>query len=146
MKLNAILKLKDSKGKNVKGTKVITSHGISKSQSLEKLTLNNVYNLGDVTNNENPNTSYSIGWLDANSYNITNTYYKKTETMTGSNISNEGGTGMSLEEMKSGTLLNYLNNNIRNINLTQIDSNLKGYTLVKWKTGRDGYPVFEYQK
>ena len=48
---------------------------------------------------------------------------------------------MTLEQMKLQTFVEHLNQNIENINLTEIDPSLKGYTLSKWTLGSDDYPT-----
>ena len=53
---------------------------------------------------------------------------------------------MTETEMKSQTFVNTLNNNLKNIDLSQIDESLTGYTLSKWKLGKNGYPVFDWQE
>lgn len=48
--------------------------------------------------------------------------------------------------MKSEKFVNILNNNLANINLSEIDESLAKYTLSTWKIGNEGYPVFSYQE
>ena len=58
--------------------------------------------------------------------------------------------------MKDGTLLKYLNDNIvdsqtlksgeTNSSLSSFDSLLADYELETWKQGSDGYPILDYQK
>ena len=48
---------------------------------------------------------------------------------------------LTLEQMKQQTFVDELNKNIESINLEDIDSSLKGYTLSKWALGANGYPT-----
>ena len=46
-----------------------------------------------------------------------------------------------IEQMKQQEFVDTLNENIKNINLEEIDSLLKDYKLSKWTLGKDGYPT-----
>ena len=47
-------------------------------------------------------------------------------------------------DMKSQSFVDELNNNIKSINLEEIDPILKDYTLVNWKLGENGYPTLNF--
>ncbi len=108
-------------------------------QSTENSTniLRNVYNIGTISGEAN---KYSLGYFDSNSTtnNIQNTYY--VNSVIGSNIA-DMGIAMTLEQMKLQTFVDQLNQNIENINLSEIDESLKDYKLSKWILGSDGYPT-----
>ncbi len=110
------------------------------------LYVNNIYNLGIITNEINANGSYGIGATNMGIEGIVfkNTYFNNIN-IKGTNITNDSEltTGMSDTNMKSQTFVDTLNNNLATIDLRAIDSNLEGYTLNRWKLGPDGYPVFE---
>ena len=46
-----------------------------------------------------------------------------------------------MDYLKSQLFVDELNKNIESINLEEIDTSLKGYTLSKWTLGSDGYPT-----
>ena len=102
--------------------------------------LNNLYSLGKIDGVAT--NKYNIGYFnpDTTTNDIKNTYYLSDENILESNI--EGiGTSMSINEMKSQSFVDELNNNIKSINLEEIDESLKDYTLSKWKLGENGYPT-----
>ena len=120
------------------------SYGISRGGSLDKLLLNNVYSVGNVTSNDNK-TNYAIGNLVNDTYTINNTYYKNDTLKNGTNLSNDSTLtiGKPSSEMKNQSFVTLLNTNKNSINLTEIDSNLSDYTLCDWKLGISGYPEFD---
>jgi len=88
---------------------------------LFKCIRNNFYNLGSVTGPNN----YVLYISNINTYDVKNTYH--LDTISGSNV--EGiTTPMSESDMKSETFVNTLNNNLANINLSEIDESLAEYT------------------
>ena len=102
-----------------------------------KNTLNNVYNLGSLDGD----ISYTIGDIGIlNTNKVENTYY--VSGTTSSNI--EIGISKEITYMKSQSFVDELNNNIKLIDLEEIDPVLKDYTLVNWKLGNDGYPTLDF--
>ncbi len=104
-------------GKNAGGITYI--YGNSYEGKYTNLLLNNCYNLGKITGT----ASYAIGYLNPNTVtNINNTYYDNTYSS--SNVANIG-TPMSLADMKKLDFVLTLNNNLKNINLSNINPNYK---------------------
>ena len=105
--------------------------------------LNNVYNLGKIIGTEPQ--KYSFGYFDPNTTtnDIKNVYYLDYDNIPGSNVISYG-MSKTIEQMKSQSFVDELNNNIKSINLEEIDPLLKDYTLVNWKLGEDGYPTLDF--
>jgi len=95
---------------------------VAKNENLvNNIFANNFYNLGSVTGPNN----YVLYISNINTYDVKNTYH--LDTISGSNV--EGiTTPMSESDMKSETFVNTLNNNLANINLSEIDESLAEYT------------------
>ncbi len=107
--------------------------------------VNNVYNIGDIKGKLG---NYGISWIDGATvigYEVKNSYYKNVNkdnsAVLGSNYSGNL-TSFTDSELKNQSFINQLNENIKGINLSSIDSMLAGYELVKWQKGSDGYPTF----
>ncbi len=120
--------------------------GIVKSDNSSTNTyVNNVYNTGSISGNTS-SRNYAIFYIYRGSATILNAYYKSGQT--GSNVS--GTTSMTDTNMKqtnpatTSGLLYILNNNIKSISLTSIDSSLSGYTLDEWVIDPStGYPTLK---
>ena len=85
---------------------------------------------------------YRLGYFNNNYVSIKKTYYENN--VSASNISDIDATPMTIEKMKSQSFVDELNNNIKSINLEEIDPLLKDYTLVNWKLGEDNYPTLDF--
>ena len=48
-----------------------------------------------------------------------------------------------IKQKKAASFVTTLNNNIKNINLSQISSVLSEYSLIEWKQGSKGYPELQ---
>ncbi len=84
--------------------------------------------------------NYGLGNLGTNTQfnGITNVYHLSDYTT--SNLSVEGVTTKSIDDMKSQAFVDLLNSNKNAISLSSIDSSLSEYTLCNWKLGNSGYP------
>ena len=101
------------------------------------LSLNNVYTAGTLSGTTG---NYGLGNLGTNTqFKGINNVYHLNDYAT-SNISVEGVTTKSLNDMKNNTFVDLLNNNKKTINLGSIDSSLSEYSLCNWKLGESGYP------
>ncbi len=112
--------------------------------------INNTYNSGLLSSTN----KYAIGLFHNNSVgSINNAYF--TEGIV-PDYQNVNETKVEDINMKDGTLLKYLNDNIvdsqtlksgeTNSSLSSFDSLLADYELETWKQGSDGYPILDYQK
>ncbi len=113
-----------------------TSNGIF--QNSGPITVNNVYNAGELLGT----TKYGIGnILATSSVSISNSYFDDRVSL----ASNKDGIGTikTLNDIKNASFVNLLNENKNSINLTEIDSNLSGYTLCNWKLGTSLYPELD---
>ncbi len=110
--------------------------------------VNNVYNLGTITGSSG---SYAIGNYpnyDANNMLIKNAYYLNTAPV-GSGVASNVTTSLSDNQMKGKELIsNKKFVDILNSNITSATTEMKSkypelseYTLSKWTTGSDGYPI-----
>ena len=114
--------------------------GIVLGDSHVSSTINNVFNIGKVSGK----TAYAIYNLSSGANNkINNTYYLDN-VANGGNISSISPIKKLEQDMKSQTFVDELNNNIKSLNLEEIDPLLKDYTLVNWKLGEDGYPTLDF--
>ncbi len=118
-----------------------------------KLHINNAYNLGEIICDK-PLSAYFktysiIGSIEEQNvkYNISNTFYKSG---TKPNSIESIGTPMSEEDMKSVKLVNQLNNNLKDIDISDINQELKEkgiinegeeITLSSWYLSSEGYPT-----
>ena len=121
------------------------SSGIADVISSCNITINNVYNLGNLEGT----TKYGIlrstttGTVD-----VKNAYY--LTGVNGSNVSSNGSNlsidtkSMNENEIKSQIFVDTLNSNINNIDLGSIDSELSNYKLEQWILGSGGYPTLNY--
>ncbi len=99
--------------------------------------INNAYNIGEITGNGiNGIVTIATGCP----YDVKNIYCDN-RTMP-SNISGLG-ISMELSEMKTSAFVNTLNSNRSQIDLKEINEILTDYSLLEWKQGSEGYPVFD---
>ncbi len=136
-------------------TSKTTGIGISRINITSVLSLNNVYNIGEVNSPNKAEIAYvnTTGAIKS----IDNAYYK--EGLVASNTSLTGIYPITDANMKnpdgndSNSLLYKLNQNVQNLNsagLSSIDSetigtDLDGYTLSSWKIdSTTGYPTLDY--
>lgn len=98
------------------------------------LFINNVYNYG-TTNN-----LHVINVDDTINPQINNLYYNEELIETNYGISKPTA------YIKSQSFVDELNQNIKNINLEEIDASLKDITLNSWQLDKDGYPTLIYSK
>ena len=123
-------------------TSAMHSGGISGYNSQGEVTLNNVYNIGNISG---VSGNYAFGNLNLTP-NFNNFYYKDGSV---SSLDISGNIIQSNEE-----LLNNLNDNVidedtlktasGNSILSEIDSDLTGYKLNKWQMDEAGNPTFIY--
>ena len=107
--------------------------------NVSSLTINNVYNLGNVITS-------GIARVETNTIlNIKNAYYKNDTIKNGTGLSNDSELtiGKSESEIKSAAFVNTLNENKKTIDLSSVDSELSGYTLCNWILGASGYPELD---
>ncbi len=104
------------------------------------LALNNVYTGGTLSG---ATGNYGFGNLGTNTQfnGITNVYHLSDYAT--SNLSVEGVTTKSIDDMKSQAFVDLLNSNKNAISLSSIDSSLSEYTLCNWKLGTSGYPELD---
>ena len=109
----------------------------------KSININNVFNIGE--------SDRKVGHVssDAKDYVFKNMYYLKGDGVN-SGVGNKA-IGLTESQMKNEEQLenglnfvDELNNNIKTINLEEIDPILKDYTLVNWKLGEDGYPTLDF--
>ena len=133
---------------NITGKNVFTN-GITLSTSENIMTINNVYNIGIIENVSSPTKIYGIGIFNENYASIANAYFK--DDILGSNIN--GTIPMKIENMKTSSFIDTLNNNIDSIDINSIKEELiasgaidNNYdlTLDNWKLGEDGYPTLDF--
>jgi len=127
------------------------SSGIARLRQTNNKYVSNVYNIGNISSNNNSNIS-GISYIgtDVSNLSLNNAYYTNTISsgVNGQTSFEQYTTPMNLNDMKSQTFVNTLNNNLNSINLSNIngDTSLKDYKLSKWKLGKDQYPVLDWQK
>ena len=95
------------------------------------LFVNNVYTVGELSGTY----KYTIGLLQNGNFTINNFYHLPEFS------SSYGSIIKTIDEMKSQTFVDELNQNVESINLAEIDESLKDYTLSKWQLGDNGYPT-----
>ncbi len=112
------------------------------SSNYNYLNINNIFNLAS----KNINCALNIGDIKyniSNAYSIQNIKANKPELM----IYLEDNIMKNQDTMQDNKyFIDILNDNLKSINLSEIDPLLKDYTLSKWIKGPDGYPIFDYQK
>ena len=101
-----------------------------------KIYLNNIYNFGIL----NGSGKYAICEINTNNYEIKNAFYNDQNIPS----SNNSEIGELIINQNMNNFKTTLNNNIKSINLEEIDPILKDYTLVNWKLGEDGYPTLDF--
>ncbi len=103
------------------------------------INVNNVYNTGTLTANT---TIYGILSVSKTSTasKVQNVYCDSRYTATSqTNV----GTTMTLDNMKKADFVTTLNNNIKSIVLSDVNTVLKDYKLLTWKQVSNGYPTLD---
>ena len=116
-----------------------SAKGISGVDGISTISLNNVYNIGelDAPSKAELIAVYQTGEIKS----ADNIYYKEGLSPSNQEIN---ATPLSENIMNSQSFVNTLNDNIKTIDLKEIDPLLDGYTLSKWKLGSNGYPTLDY--
>ncbi len=100
----------------------------------------NSYNIGEITSSTE--FKYGIGDIRTNGA-MDGEYIYYLDNVENGTEHGVVGQKMTAIAMKDDSFVKQLNDNIKNINLTEISSSLSEYKLVNWKKGDNGYPIFQ---
>ena len=100
----------------------------------------NVYNAGKILGT----ATYKYGLADIrNNGDVSGEYMYYLNNVELGATKEDLGIVMEENAMKKDSFVKQLNENIKKINLTEINPTLSEYKLVNWKKGSNGYPVFQ---